>query len=145
MLQKIQNELSSDNLIKLLCLILFIMVLVWGYSKIMYTNDGSSKLVQIDLIKINNDYLGKATKLVVAVDPNLSEQERSVKAQNIMKIVGGSLENLVDEYSQKNKVIIVQKQMIVSDKGNQIKDITNEIEAKIDSRINQKNLLDATK
>ena len=144
MIQKIQNELSSDNLIKLLCLILFIMVLVWGYSKIIYAN-GNSKLVQIDLMKINNDYLGKATKLVVTVDPNLSEQERSIKAQNIMKIVGSSLENLVDEYSQKNKVIIVQKQMIVSDKGNQIKDITNEIETKIDSRINQKNLFDATK
>jgi hypothetical protein len=67
------------------------------------------------------------------------------KAQNIMKIVGSSVESLLDEYSRVNHVLIVQKQMLASDAGNPLVDITEKIEAQIDGKLNQQNLLNAAK
>lgn len=143
MQDKIKELLSIDNLIKLFGLILLVMVIVCGYSKVI--SNKNNQMVQVDLLKITNDYMAKATSLVLQVDPNVSEQNKMAKAQNIMKIVGSSVESLLDEYSRVNHVLIVQKQMLASDAGSPLIDITEKIEAQIDGKLNQQNLLNAAK
>ena len=96
------------------------------------------KFVQVDLVKISSDYMQKSILLVAQVNQNiqLTPDQKLAKSQDIMKIVGTSLDSILDDYSKVNKVVVLQKQMIASDSGLPIFDITNDIESQIDSRIN---------
>lgn len=143
MIKAIKERVTSDSLIKLFSTVFLVLIVVIAYTKL--SNNRNLQVVQVDLIQINNDYMGKATKLVLEVNSQATSQEKIIKAQNVMKVVGASIESLLDEYSKKRHVVIIQKQMIASDAGYPLLDITNEIEAKIDSKLNQQNLFNAAK
>lgn len=100
--------------------------------------------VTIDLLKINGDYMGKALNLVTQVNANvqLSDAQRMQKAQNILKVVGGSVEELTNDYALNNNVIVIQKQVVMS--GN-IPDITAQIESNIDEKLARDDLINAAR
>lgn len=138
------QKINLDNFIKLLSLSILIIAIVWGYSKyILLPNDNNSRFVQIDLIKITNDYTSKAISLVMQLNQNVTPEQKRAKAQRIMQIVGSSLEQLMNEYSVSNHVIILQKQMIASDAGSPLLDITEQIENKIDSKLSKDQIINA--
>jgi hypothetical protein len=103
------------------------------------------KFVQIDLVKISSDYMQKAILLVAQINDNvqLTPDQKLNKAQEIMKVVGSSLDSLVNDYSSAHHVVVLQKQMIASDEGFKLADITAEIESQIDTRIDPNKLHDA--
>jgi hypothetical protein len=139
----IQERVTLDSIIKLFCTVLLILVVVIGYTKVI--SNRNLQVVQVDLIQIDNDYMAKATKLVLDINSQATADEKMAKAQKVMMVVGKSIEELLDEYSKKNHVAIIQKQMIASEAGYPILDITTEIEGEIDGKLSQQNLQDAAK
>ena len=88
--------------------------------------------------------MGKALNLVTQVNANvqLSDAQRMQKAQNILKVVGGSVEQLANDYAFNNNVIVIQRQVVMS---GSIPDITAQIESNIDDRLVHNDLVNAAK
>lgn len=122
----------------LLVLVLVILVIL---SIDVLKSNHNKKMVKVDIVKINNDYMGKALMLITGYNTNLSQDQKLAKAQVVMKIVGTSVENLLNDYSKKHNVLIVQSQAIASDSNAPLLDITQEIEKSINKTLD-KNKLD---
>ncbi len=143
-------EFTNSNLIKVVGNVILIILVCSLYN--LATNFKKNKVetpqfkvVQVDLVKISSDYMQKAILLVAKVNDNaqLTPDQKMAKSQSIMKIVGNSLDSLLNDYSASHQVVILQKQMIASDMGYPIADITTEIESQIDSRISPEALHNA--
>ena len=143
---RINENKFMDSIIQYLILLIMILIVSWGFNKYQNRHKPEElKLVQVDLVKISSDYMQKAVLLVASANQNnnLTQDQKMEKAQNIMKVVGMSIDSIINEYSTTNKVVVLQKQMIASDAGRPLYDITNEVESQIDTRINPSDLHDA--
>jgi hypothetical protein len=131
---------NNKNILIFACSVLLAVVFGCGLSSLLKPKN----FVTIDLLKINSDYMGKALNLVTQVNANvqLSDAQRMQKAQNILKVVGGSVEQLANDYALNNNVIVIQKQVAMS--GN-IPDITAQIESNIDEKLARDDLINAAR
>lgn len=146
LLLKIKPIFNINFGLKIMSLVLIILVSSWGFTWYYLNKSGDPiQFVQIDLVKISSDYMQKSILLVASVNSNssLTPDQKLAKAQNIMKVVGNSIDEIVNEYSKANKVVVIQKQMIASDAGYQLTDITDQVESQIDSKINPNDLHNA--
>jgi hypothetical protein len=71
-------------------------------------------------------------------DQKLNSEQKLEQSKIIIRLAATNLQNILNQYSNNNKVIILQKQMIASDIGTPLLDITNEIENQINQQINIK-------
>lgn len=148
-MNNLKKHLTLDNLIKLLTLILVVILIQFAFNSWLNRSNSSNsnKMVTIDLLKIQQDYMSRAVGLVTQINSNqvLTEQQKYLKAQNVLKVVGDNVQVLSDSYSQKNRVLVMQKQAVMSDLGLPLHDITNELESQIDAVINKKDLDNAAR
>lgn len=144
----ILDKIEFNTILKAFGLVLVTGLISFGTVKLYQPKEDTPKLVKVNILKINQDYTTKAVNLVLNLNQsnaNITQEQRNSKAQAVMRIVGQSTQETMDDYSLKNKVIIVQAQALGSDAYTPLPDITNEIESQIDARINKDNLYNAAK
>lgn len=119
--------------IKVVCLTLFILIVNIAYSKI---NNKTTKFVQINILKITNDFTQNAIS-IVAKNNNLTQADKMAQAKSLIANVAQLLSQELTDYSKKNNVVILQSQSIATDSGEQIKDITSTVENDIIYKISK--------
>jgi hypothetical protein len=142
----ILDKVELNTMLKGFGVILITGLISFGTVKLYQPKQDTPKLVKVNILKINQDYTTKAVNLVLNLNQNnanITQEQRNSKAQAVMRIVGQSTQETMDDYSLKNKVVIIQAQALGSDAYAPLPDITNEIESQIDARINKDNLYNA--
>ncbi len=142
------DKIELNTILKSFGLVLVAGAISFGTVKLYQPKQDTPKLVKVNILKINQDYTTKAVNLVLNLNQSnvdITQEQRNSKAQAVMRIVGQSTQETMDDYSLKNKVIIIQAQALGSDAYTPLPDITNEIESQIDARINKDNLYNAAK